>query len=341
MLEHGGNLRDAVHNFGRPLEQWLDLSTGINPGFYPVPPLPPDAWHRLPEPSTALQEAAQAYYQAPQMLAVAGTQAAIQALPRLRAASHATSRIVVSAPSYAEHAHQWRQAGFSVSESPYALLGKQVDAADVIVICNPNNPTGERIAPAQLLDWAGRLAARGGWLIVDEAFADTANDFSIARYSQQAGVIVLRSVGKFFGLAGIRLGFVAAGKALLRQLAHALGPWAISGPAQQIALSALRDSAWQQQTRDKLQHDGERLRNLLRQHGWHSSGTDLFQWISHHETGEQSEHLFHFMAQRGIWLRWFAPGPQRPHGVRLGLPGGETGWQRLQQACHEWTQQQP
>lgn len=334
LLPHGGNLRDAVKNFQRPLAEWLDLSTGINPHFYPAPTLAANAWHRLPETSAALQQAAQAYYGAPQMLAVAGSQAAIQALPRLR--PHA--RVLVSAPSYAEHAHQWRSAGHQVSECAYAALDAAVPRAEVVVVCNPNNPTGEILAPALLLDWAARLARRGGWLVVDEAFADTAPELSVAGHSRQAGLIVLRSVGKFFGLAGIRLGFVAAETALLRRLEQQLGPWSISGPAQQIALAALSDHAWQRQTQARLRQQGERLRALLQAHGWHSSGTDLFQWCSHRDLQARSEILWQFMAQRGIWLRWFEPAEHRPHGLRFGLPGDEAGWLRLETALEEWTQ---
>ncbi|PXX39665.1 threonine-phosphate decarboxylase CobD [Undibacterium pigrum] len=332
MLEHGGNLRDAVRHFGRPLEDWLDLSTGINPHFYPAPQLSANAWHRLPEYSDALVQAAQAYYRAPQMLAVAGSQAVIQALPRLRPAA----RVVVSAPSYAEHAYQWRQAAHAVTECRYAELDAAVEQADVVVLCNPNNPTGEFIPAAQLLRWAEQLAGRGGWLVVDEAFADTVPDISVASHADQPGLIVLRSVGKFFGLAGIRLGFVAAEKNLLQQLANYLGPWSVSGPAQQIAIAALNDCQWQMLTAQRLQQDGERLRQLLRAHDIRSSGTDLFQWCSHKDLNNKSEQLWQFMAERGIWLRWFAQGPHRPHGLRFGLPGSEAGWLRLEQALDDF-----
>ena len=339
LLEHGGNLRDAVKNFNRPLEQWLDLSTGINPHFYPVPMLEANAWHRLPEYSEDLIIAAQRYYDAPHMLAVAGTQAAIQILPVLRHAMRDRSRIVVSTPSYAEHAHQWRRAGHEVTECTYDLLNSTVDVADVVVLCNPNNPTGEIIAPEQLLDWADRLNKRGGWLVVDEAFGDTLPMLSVAKHTQQGGVIVLRSVGKFFGLAGIRLGFVAADSELLQHLAAMLGPWTVSGPAQQIATAALLDRMWQAAMRQHLQQDGLRLRSLLLHHGLNSSGTDLFQWSSHLDLNGHTEVLWYFMAERGIWLRWFAEAPYRPHGLRFGLPGSEAGWQLLDNALTEWAQQ--
>ncbi|MES2264144.1 MAG: threonine-phosphate decarboxylase CobD [Pseudomonadota bacterium] len=323
MLEHGGNLRDAARHYGR--EDWLDLSTGINPHWYPVPPLPGNAWHRLPEADPALAQAAQAYYGAPLMLPVAGTQAAIQALPRLRP----PSRIVVAAPSYAEHAHHWALHGHDMRQLPYAELAGAVEHCDVMVICNPNNPTGDSVPPELLLRWHEQLAARGGWLIVDEAFGDTAQHASVAAHTGRDGLIVLRSVGKFFGLAGVRLGFVAAHPKLLQALADLLGPWAVSGPAQQIALAALNDEQWQARMRAQLDASGRRLHALLAASGIAASGTALFQWWPE----PRAEALHEHMAQRGIWVRLFR---QAARGIRLGLPPDEAGWRRLEQALNEW-----
>jgi cobalamin biosynthetic protein CobC len=325
MLEHGGNLRDAARRFGR--DDWVDLSTGVNPRWYPAPAVPDHAWHRLPEPDPALTEAAQAFYGAPLMLPVAGTQAAIQALPRLRA----PSRVAVSAPSYAEHAHHWAGHGHTLTLSPYDHLAEAVAQHDVVVVVNPNNPTGAVIPATQLLAWADRLAERGGWLVVDEAFGDTAQHNSVAAHTDHPGLIVLRSVGKFFGLAGIRLGFVAAQPQLLNELADQLGPWTISGPAQQIALAALRDREWQDDTQRYLHFHGARLRELLARHGIASDGTPLFQWWPETEAEAFQQH----MAERGIWVRLFT---QAARGIRLGLPPNEAGWQRLQTALKEWMQ---
>ena len=292
MLAHGGNLHDAIKRFGRPREEWLDLSTGINPQPYPVAPLRADAWHRLPEASPELLDAAQAYYRTRHVLPVAGTQAAIQALPRLRA----PSRVMVAAPAYAEHAHQWARHGHALREVAYGELGNALSECDVMVACNPNNPTGAAIEPGVLLAWADRLAARGGWLVVDEAFADAEPQRSVAVWSHQPGLIVLRSVGKFFGLAGLRLGFVAAHPVLLAQLAELLGPWAVSGPAQEIGCAALRDIAWQESTRARLLQDGARLHALLAEFGIDASGSALYRWWAepraeafwHHKIGRAS-----------------------------------------------------
>ena len=324
MREHGGNLRDATLRFGR--SDWLDLSTGLNPRWYPAPALPGNAWHRLPEASPELAAAAQACYGAPLMLPVAGTQAAIQALPRLRG----PSRVTVAAPSYAEHAHHWHGHGHTLTQTPYAELDAAIARSDVVVVCNPNNPTGATVPAAQLLAWGQQLAARGGWLVVDEAFGDTAQHNSVAAHSGQPGLIVLRSVGKFFGLAGIRLGFVAAHADLLRDLADLLGPWTISGPAQHIALAALHDRAWQADTHAYLHAEGARLAALLASHGIASTGTPLFQWWAE----PQPEALWQHMAERGVWVRLFR---EAARGIRLGLPPDEAGWRRLESALKEWT----
>ncbi|CAH0318628.1 Threonine-phosphate decarboxylase [Massilia sp. Bi118] len=324
MLEHGGNLRDAQRLYGG--DGWIDLSTGINPLGYPAPPLPQDAWHRLPEADPALTEAACAWYGARALLPVAGTQAAIQALPRLRP----PSRVTVAAPSYAEHAHHWAQHGHALRQIGYPMLEAAVGSSDVVVVCNPNNPTGEQIAPNLLLRWAAELGARGGWLVVDEAFGDTAPALSVAAHAGTPGLVVLRSVGKFFGLAGLRLGFVAADRALLAALADALGPWTVSGPAQHVALAALRDTAWQQAAQARLARDGARLRGMLAAHGVRASGTPLFHWWPEPRPEEFHEH----MARRAIWVRLF---PQAARGIRLGLPGREQDWDRIEHALQEWT----
>jgi cobalamin biosynthetic protein CobC len=326
MLEHGGNLRDAARHYGR--DDWVDLSTGINPHGYPVPAPSSAAWHRLPEPDPAFLAAACAYYGAPQLLPVAGTQAAIQALPRLRP----PSRVTVSAPSYAEHAHHWNLHGHTRRLVPYAELETAVNVSDVVVVVNPNNPTGATIASERLLDWAARLHARGGWLVVDEAFGDTAPALSLAPHAAQTGLIVLRSVGKFFGLAGLRLGFVAAHERVLADLADLLGPWAVSGPAQEIALQALADSGWQQDTQLRLAQAGERMTRLLREHGIASTGTPLFRWWPEARPEAFHEH----MAARGIWCRLFRDAAR---GIRVGLPASEDEWRRLEQALREWSKQ--
>ncbi len=156
-LHHGGKLRQAVARYGIPIQDWLDLSTGINPNGWPVPPLPPSAWSRLPEDEDGLEAAARSYYGTDQLLPVAGSQAAIQALPRLRPAC----RVGVLYPGYGEHSYAWRRAGHEVARVPVAGLSEAARQVDVLVVINPNNPTGDGLRPETLLDWRACLAA--GW----------------------------------------------------------------------------------------------------------------------------------------------------------------------------------
>jgi cobalamin biosynthetic protein CobC len=326
MLAHGGNLNDAVARYGIARADWLDLSTGINPVSYPSPILPADIWHRLPEASEALLDVARLYYRTPHLLAVAGTQAAIQALPRLRT----RSTVAIVSPVYAEHAYRWRQAGHQVTEIDASELEQATDRFDVLVLCSPNNPTGAKYASKLLISIAGRLARRGGWLIVDEAFIDATPEESLLHAGTQRGLIVLRSVGKFFGLAGLRLGFVAAEADLLEVLADHIGPWSVTAATQLIGTQALGDTQWQTAMREQLILQGQRLYDLLSEFGIQASGTALFQWWQE----ECAEQFHEHMAQRGIWVRLFT---QQTRGIRIGLPGSEDDWQRLRQALQEWT----
>lgn len=329
MLEHGGRLRAAAQRYGIPLTDWLDLSTGIAPEPWPLPAIPAEAWARLPEDDDGLEAAACAAYGAAHALAVAGSQAAIQALPRLLP----RGRAGVLALSYAEHARAWQDAGHALVR----LSAAQIDAAlgdlDALVLANPNNPTGERFSVEQLLGWHARLAARGGLLLVDEAFIDCTPQDSLAAYSDRPGLVVLRSFGKFFGLAGIRLGFVLAEASLLARLREALGPWPVSGPARTVGLQALGAAQAGARLRRaaELQRQGTALADLLRAHGLPpAGGTALFQWLPHPDAAQ----LHDFLARRGILVRRF----EAPASLRFGLPGSEADWQRLAQALAEYRQ---
>ena len=318
MLKHGGRLREAVRRYGIPIEDWLDVSTGINPHGWPVPELPRAVWSRLPEDDDGLEASAREYYGTEHLLAVAGSQAAIQALPRLR--NH--SRISVLSPGYAEHAHAWRCAGHRVTPVSAKQLNDAMPPADVLVLIHPNNPTGARFAPDRLLDWNARLAANGGWLVVDEAFMDATPDGSLATYCPRPGLILLRSIGKFFGLAGARAGFVLADPRFLAGLDELLGPWAVSAPARWAATRALADRGWQQSTRQHLLQAGKRLRDLLTRHGLApDGGCGLFQWVC----TPDAERLHQRLARQGILTRLF----DDPPSLRFGLPGSESDWARL------------
>ncbi|WP_019024152.1 MULTISPECIES: threonine-phosphate decarboxylase CobD [unclassified Thioalkalivibrio] len=317
---HGGGVRAAAAHYGIPEAQWLDLSTGINPQGYPVGPVPAEVWQCLPEDEDGLEAAARAYYGAESLLPVAGSQAAIQALPRLRAGP---ARVGVLEPSYNEHTRAWRAAGHEVVAVSQDELAGTATTLDVLVLVNPNNPTAVYFDPETLLDWHCTLAARGGWLVVDEAFMDTTPEQSLAGYTPREGLFVLRSLGKFFGLAGARVGFVLAPGLWLERVDSLLGPWSVPGPARWVARQALEDRAWQTQTRWQLQEAGHRLDALLREAGLPpTGGTPLFRWCR----TERAQVIQDALARQGILVRRF----DRPASLRFGLPGSDAEWQRLE-----------
>ena len=329
MFKHGGRILQAAQRYGIPESDWLDLSTGINPDSYPFTPIPEQYWHDLPQDDDGLHELAQQYYQCVSLLAVAGSQAAIQALPRLRLDKQGAACVAVLSPSYFEHAKAWQAVEHDVMLVNANNIDSVIDSVDVCVLVNPNNPTGERFSVEQCLDWQQRLAARGGWLVVDEAFMDVTPEQSLARYSDREGFIVLRSMGKFFGLAGIRLGFVLASASILTPLANYLGPWAVNSPARFIARQALADQAWQAQTRVRLLKASLRLQKLLRDNDLKpAAGTALFQWLEH----PYAEDIHDALAALGILTRYFPPEHTGQASLRFGLPAGDDQWQRLAMA---------
>ena len=321
MLEHGGRIQQAVERYGIPRDRWLDLSTGINPVGWESTIASAGSWNRLPEEEDGLVEAAAAYYGAANLLPVSGSQAAIQTLPRLRP----RSRVGVPVLGYNEHAYRWRQAGHDVVPVAPAEMERALGGLDVLVVANPNNPTGERFAPSQLLEWHARLSSQGGWLVVDEAFIDTTPTDSVARFAQREGLIVLRSLGKFFGLAGARVGFVLSSPVLARALMEWLGPWTIAGPSRLVAKAALENREWQELTRQRLRGEGMRLGESLAHYGLKpTGGCDLFQWVAH----PNALAIYESLARKGILTRYFAAVPS----VRFGLPAREEGWQSLEGA---------
>ncbi|MFC0409363.1 threonine-phosphate decarboxylase CobD [Roseomonas elaeocarpi] len=319
LREHGGSLAAARARFPEAPEPWIDLSTGINPWPYPVPPLPPESWARLPEPTAqARLEAAAArafgLRDPAAVVAAPGTQLLIGLLPRLIPAA----AVGVLTPTYNEHAASWAAAGARVvpCAEPAALARHPVG-----VLCNPNNPDGRRHDPAALLG----LAARMPLLVVDEAFADMedAPGLSLAPSLPREGLVVLRSFGKAYGLAGLRLGFALAPPRLAARLREALGPWCVSGPALAIGTAALGDEDWRRDAARRCAAAATRLDRLLETSGLEIvGGTSLFRLARHPEAVAIHDRL----GRAGIHIRRFAAMPDR---LRFGLPPDEPAWSRL------------
>lgn len=313
---HGGDLGEAARRFPDAPRPWIDLSTGINPLPYPVAELPGDAWSRLPthEAEQTLIAAAARRYRCPpdQLVAAPGTQALIQVLPRLMP----RSRVAIVGPTYAEHELNWRRHGHDVT----VVTSLDAADADIVVVVNPDNPTG-RLSPNHAL-----RDVAAGLLIVDEAFIDLLpGDTSLAG-DLPGNAVVLRSFGKTYGLAGLRLGFAIAHEPLATRLREDLGPWAVSGPALTIGAAALADDAWLQATATRLADDARRLDALLVSAGFTIlGGTTLFRLASHPTAHGKVEDL----ARAGIHVRAFG---HQPTWLRFGLPAGDEEFRRLSAA---------
>ncbi|MDP1839524.1 MAG: threonine-phosphate decarboxylase CobD [Reyranella sp.] len=310
-LAHGGDLSAIQRRFPEAPEPWIDLSTGINPVPYPVVDLGPETWSRLPtrQQEQALLEAAAGRYgvrDPATIVAAPGTQALIQLLPRLVE----KSRIAVLGPTYEEHAHCWARQGHDVG------VVSAFERADVTIVVNPNNPTGKLLPPDM-------LRQDHGLLIVDEAFVDLLPREASLAADLPASTIVLRSFGKVYGLAGVRLGFAIAEKPLADRIRDELGPWAVSGPALEIGRRALADPAWLQAATVRLAADRQKLDALLVSAGCEIlGGTPLFCLVHHPDAAGLADRL----GRRGIHVRRFA---REPQWLRFGLPASSVEFNRV------------
>lgn len=282
---------------------------------YPLRPLPQDVWTALPTAAATarlLTAAGTAYRSQAPILAVAGAQAAIQLIPKLCAPARAR----ILSPTYNEHGAALSSAGWQVDE--VTTLGA-LEGANLAVVVNPNNPDGRKHAPEDLL----RLATRVGRLVIDESFADARPDLSLAPKAAQGRLVVLRSFGKFYGLAGVRLGFILGSETDIATLTEMAGPWPVSGPAIAIGTGALSDRAWAEATVARLRIDAARLDALAQSAGWKCvGGSALFRLYDTPNAEAARDKL----ARHQIWTRMF---PYSDRWLRLGLPGQPVEWDRL------------
>lgn len=325
---HGGRIDVVALLYPSAPQPWIDLSTGINPHAWPVPSVAIGRYQRLPTHNDISQlcQAAASFYGLPdnaEIIPVPGSEIAIRWLPKLIP----SARVGILGPTYRSHTDVWTDAGAKVEE-----LSQLPDAAtsrhDTLVIVNPNNPDGRIFRRDRLASFAKAWTATGRRLICDEAFADVVEGSSLLGLPElPAGVVVLRSLGKFFGLAGLRVGFVIVAKPDAAAWHRALGDWPVSGPACEIAGLALRDSVWIAQMKQRLAHDRKRLDDVMESAGFRViGGTDLFGLFSRPDDRDWLDHY----AKAGILIRGFSPASRH---YRIGLPPDESAWQRLKLAA--------
>ncbi|MBX5225726.1 MULTISPECIES: threonine-phosphate decarboxylase CobD [unclassified Rhizobium] len=291
-IVHGGGVTAAAAAFGGRPEDWLDLSTGINPCPAALPEIPARAWHRLPDSHLAEEArwAARDYYGSGEILPlpVPGTQSVIQLLPRLLTKDEG-ARVAVVAPTYGEYARAFNSAGFAVDTVGHvAAIGVEHRLA---VVVNPNNPDGLTWPVETLIGLHDRMKAVNGLLVVDEAFGDADPALSLAGHAQRlSNLVIFRSFGKFFGLAGLRLGFAIARDDILQRFEGWLGPWAVSGPALSIAGSLLRSDV--SPIRQLIDERGVGLHAVLTGLGLQiAGGTALFSLVDDARASDIYTHL--------------------------------------------------
>ena len=287
----------------------------------------------MPEPGSnrRLARAAATVYGAPSpahLIPAPGT----QILLPLVASLVRPGRAAVLGPTYAEHRRAAAIAGHRVEET--TDIDRLADA-DLAIVVNPNNPDGRIVSRASLLEIAAALRSRDGLLVIDEAFMDVGPQGEcLDGEVDRGGIVVLRSFGKFFGLAGIRLGFAISSTEIAARLDDQLGPWAVSGPALEIGTVALADTKWQETTRAKLAMAANRLDALLAGHDIPCmGGTSLFRYTRL----AKAHNLFETLGQHGILVRNF---DERPQHLRFGLPANEIEWQRVAEALSAWQGQE-
>lgn len=305
--DHGGRIDAAIAEFGGSYDDWIDLSTGINPDPYPLPKIDTRYWTNLPDDLQikGLEDAARSFWRVPdgaEIVATPGASAAIACLPKLIAGIS----VHIPKPTYNEHAAAFSSNGWASRKD-----------ADTLVVVNPNNPDGKI--------W-NKVDVTAKHCIIDESFCDVVPDASLIELSRSLDHVILKSFGKFWGLAGLRLGFAICLPEFATKLRNGLGPWPVSGPACQIGTHALLDEQWAIETRIKLAHSSDRLDEMLTGAGFEIvGGTSLFRLVSTNNARDAFNHL----ASNSILTRIF---PYSDKWIRFGLPNGEENWARIDQA---------
>jgi cobalamin biosynthetic protein CobC len=308
---HGGGLMKAAAAYPDAPRPWLDLSTGINPEPWRGPRAPEAELNRLPDPGAlaALERAAaSAFGSAPERTAAAaGAEAAIRLLPLLLG----VRSVEIVGPTYGAHAEAWRAAG--VATRLIASDQAAMSQAGVLVIVNPNNPDGRLTRRADLIAVARERSAAGRWLVVDESFIECAPGDSVSDLVEP-GLIVLRSFGKFYGLAGVRLGFMLAAPDLIAHLRALLGDWPVGADALIMGRGAYADADWRRRTEAALAERVDRLDDVLARAGFHIvGGTSLFRMTRTRNAALWFQHL----CRAGVLTR---PFDHTPDGLRFGVP---------------------
>jgi len=319
-IQHGGDIDLAIKKYGGKREDWVDLSTGINGTSYPWQESINVELRNLPSNKILMnleKAAARAYKiaESADTAAVSGAQQIINLLP---ICLKSCNSVTILGPTYSEYEKAFKSSGIktqTVSEV------SKLSSSDIAIIVNPNNPTGKVIADEMLEDLSKKVRI----LIIDESF----KMFSTRRTLNFSNIIQINSLGKFFGLAGIRLGFVSGPSDFIKAVKEMLGPWPVSSLAAEIGIVALNDRVWISEMEKLLVTESNALHEACNSRNWELVGrTSLFHTYATSSCLEVEKQF----AAHGIWVRTF---DYSETWVRLGIPTSENQWERVKQALNQ------
>ncbi|MFK5986658.1 MAG: pyridoxal phosphate-dependent class II aminotransferase [Pseudomonadota bacterium] len=325
--QHGGQINQLIAKYHLDKNSCLDLTTGVNPNGWPVPAIPAEVYRNLPDSDNLLTIAAN-YYNSSSLQVTAGSQQSIELLPKILG-NNLTVGIV--SPTYAEHLYAWQNNDHKIILLHPDEIDSQLEQLDCLVIVNPNNPSGFIFQTEQLLKYLDffekKSKYQNAYLIIDEAFMDSTEELSLLPNIKNNSLIILRSIGKFFGLAGIRCGFIFSSTELLEKISIELMPWSVNHPARWIVAKALADEQWIKENRYYLNQQSSQLLKILRQTFDNTlviSGCSLFQTAY----CENAEKISQLLARQGVLVRLL----DKKDGLRFGLPANKEQLQRLKVA---------
>lgn len=286
---HGGNVYAAARRLGRTVDQLIDFSASINP-LGPAPGAvqairrarslehypDPDCW--------ALRQALASHWRCSsnQIVIGNGSTELIHLLPEALQLRH----LLVIGPTFSEYAHAMERFGGRVSmvlaerADGYAPpLARAIEAMrvnkakpkgaapiDAVVLCNPNSPTGQACSVQEVKHLARIVQRRRIRLILDETFADYCEERSILPMTNKIeNAIVLRSFTKFFGLPGLRIGYLVTKADIAQRIRARQLPWSVNALAQEAALAALSDGRHARRSRSFMVRERARFHTRLRQ----------------------------------------------------------------------------
>lgn len=276
---HGGDIWGASKRAGLSPEKILDFSSSLNPFGLPkkaASAIKDGLRYASPYPDPAsfsLRQALSVFHSIDpgQIVPGNGSTELIYALPRVLR----LKRALIAEPAFSEYRRSLELAGcrteslvlreedgFGFDLDRFSRKIKKGYGA--VFVANPANPTGALLEKDTIIEAARLCKKAGAWLVVDEAFIDFREEGSVKSFAgKEKNLIVLRSMTKFYSMAGLRLGFLITGKGAAERFRKSMLPWSVNTLAACAAMGALKDSAYIRKTLGWLGPERVFLSNAL------------------------------------------------------------------------------